>query len=190
MVKIKWNVRKWRASMTDAEEYTAYLWDKKLNIPFSITVDFNYRDNGSKDYTAIIQYMKADDIRAWWQINTAYHASDKFTEPKKILADVEDTFNKFGKDAVHITYDEYFDWKENHPIQKHRRVGSDWGIYITSKTTSEKGWYDKVYGSIAKTNKYASRWSTEAEANAVAQNLAKNNTGFVFEVRQMGKLDK
>ena len=187
---IKWNIIRYRASMCDMAEYTAWMYSKKDDVPYSLRISFYYRDNGVREYTAIIQGKVAEEIRGWWMINTFLHSQGTFTDPDKVIANVEKFVSTKLGSLSYITIDDYHDWADNHPIQKKRRVGSDWGIYVTSRTTSEKGWFDKVYGSLVEKNRMASRFVSKADAQKLADNLAKNNPGWRFEVRQMGKLDQ
>lgn len=187
---IKWFVNRYRASMCDMAEYTAWMYSKKDDIPYSLKISFYYRDNGVREYTAIIQGKVAEEIRGWWMINTFLHSQGTFTDPDKVVASVEKFVGTKLGSLSYITIDEYYDWADNHPIQKKRRIGSDWGVFITSRTSSERGWYDKVFKTIYVKNTYATRFASKEDAQKTADKLAKNNPGWIFEVRQMGKLDQ
>ena len=189
MAGYKWEKRSYRASMTDMTEYRMWLYNKAKNMPYSIEVEFYKRDSGAKEYGVTIQGLESDSTRGFWVTRTFYSDHGTYTTQKEIIAKVESVIRKVGTGMTHITYNEWFDWREDHPIKKHRRVGSDWGIYATNKNTSESGWFDKVYGSLTKTNKYATRYSSKEDAQKMAANLNKNNPMWKFEVKQMGKLD-
>ena len=186
---VKWQTRSWRASMTDVTEHSAWLYNKTKNVPIQARVIINKRDSGVTDYTTIIQGMTEDDTRGWWMTKTLYSDQGTTKMPSKVIENAEKVLRTLGP-LTSITYDDYFDWKENHPIKKHRRVANDWGVYASSRTTAEKGWFDGAYQTISKTNKYATRYGTQAEAKKIADMLTKNNPGWKFEAKQMGKLDK
>ncbi|MBQ1293601.1 MAG: hypothetical protein IIY21_06155 [Clostridiales bacterium] len=184
-----WTFHSYRASMTDVYEYRTELYDKKKNIPYEVHVTVYKRDSGVRDYTIIVQGRVAEEIRGWWMVRTFFHEQGETKTIKSVVEKAEKVIASLGKGLVQISYNEYFDWADNHPIKKHRRVGADWGIYAESKTTSEKGWFDKVYMTIYPKNRFASRFATREEAMVLAKDLAKNNKGWTFEVKQIGKLD-
>lgn len=185
----KWDVRSWRASMTDVTEYRVWLYNKNTDIPYFVRLTFYDRDSGKKEYQAVIQGKVADDVRAWWHINTFYIKEGTFKSIKSVVTATENAITKLGKSLTYISMSDYSDWNENHPITKKRRLANDYGIFATNKSTSYKGWFDKVYGEIYEKNKYATRYTSEAEAKKDAEKLAKNNPGWKFEVKKMGKLD-
>lgn len=186
----KWTTRKWRASMTDVTESTAHVVDKTTGKPYSATVTLYNRDNGTKDYTIIIQSLEPDEVRGVWAINTVFHDQREYKDAKTVLSKAKTALNKLVKDGKPISYDEYFDWREKHPVIKHRRLASDYGIYIVSVDKKEKGWFDRRYGTIVQTNKYATRYPSKEVAQEAAFQLSKSNSGFTFTVKQMGKLDQ
>lgn len=185
----KWKTRKWRASMTDMTESTAHVVDKATGKPYSAKVSFYERDNGKREYTIIIQFLEPDEVMGTWMTRTGFHDQGEYKDPKTVMAKAKNALGKIVKDGSPITYDDYFDWREKHPIMKHRRLASDYGIYITSADKSNKGWFDRRYGTIVQTNKYATRYPTKEAAQEEASKLSRNNTGFTFTVKQMGKLD-
>ena len=187
---IAWDFRTWRASMTDETEYRVWFYDKKKDIPYSATISFYYRDNGKKDYCAVIQGRVAEEIRGWWMTRTFLHTTGTFTNPETVISNVGKVIAKLGGPMTYISMDEYGDWSDRHPIQKKRRVGSDWGIYVIGRKTSEKGWLDMVYGSILERNAYASRFNSREEAQKQADKLSQRAPEYKFEVRQLGKLDQ
>lgn len=186
---VKWTERSWRASMTDVTEYNAYFYDKTKNIPYHAEVSIDKRDSGITEYTCTIQGRVAEEIRGWWMTKTFFRTSGTTRTPKKVVENMNKVISTLGSGFVNISMEDYTDWSDNHPIKKHRRVGSDWGIYATSRTSSEKGWFDKVYGTIYAKNSYATRYPTQADAKKDADKLAKNNPGWKFEVKQMGKTE-
>ena len=185
---VKWTKHEWRASMTDVTEYRADFYDSKKNIPYEATVSINKRDSGVTDYTIVIQGRVAEPIRGWWMVNTYFHKQGTTNSPKTVLDTANKAIAKLGTGLKNITYEEYFDWDKNHPIQKQRRNPTDWGIYAYAPD-GVNGWLDMVYGTLLPRNGYASRWDTQAEAKAMATKLTKANPGWKFEVMQMGRVE-
>ena len=185
---VKWTKYEWRASMTDVTEYRADFYDSKKNIPYEATVDINKRDSGVTDYTIVIQGRVAEPIRGWWMINTYFHKQGTTKSPKTVLDTANKAIAKLGTGFKNITYDEYSNWSDLHPIQKQRRKTTDWGIYGYAPDGT-KGWLDMVYGALLPRNGYASRWDTQADAKAVATKLNRENPGWKCEVKQMGKVE-
>lgn len=185
----KWKTRKWRASMCDVAESTAHVVDKTTGKPYETTVTLYYRDNGKKDYRIITQFLSPDEVRGCWYVSTGFYEDGEFKDPKTVIAKAERALNRLVKDGSPISYDDYFDWRDNHPIMKHRRLASDYGLYVVAPDKTTKGWFDRRYGTITKSNKYATRFSSKEAAEEEAAKWARSNPKFTFTAKQMGKLD-
>jgi len=183
----KWEILKWPGE--DDAEYRTHMVDKATGKPYEATIKFFYRKNGKKDYDAVIQFMSPDEVRGCWYFSTGFYDQGEFTDVKSVIAKVDKALAKLVKNPSRISYEDYFDWEDNHPILKHRRLASDYGIYIVSADRTAKGWFDRRFGTIAQTNKYATRYPSKEAAQEEAAKLAKGNPKFTFSVKQMGKLD-
>jgi len=187
---IPWDVHEWRASMCDVIEYRVSCINPRLQQPYQLTFTVYNRDNGQTDFTAIAQTKVPDDIRGWWHTETVYYDNGITKNWPEKLADMEGWLFRTLEAPEYISYDDYFDWADNHPIKKVRRMSSDYGIYVIPRDGSPSGWFDQAYGSITPKNSYAIRFKDPNEARATADRLGRANKDFKFEVRQMGPLDE
>lgn len=165
----------------------ATFYDKKKDIPYYVLVEGRKNDS-TYNYRISIQGKVAEPIRGWWMTNTYYRKTGTTKSKSYPFTIADKEIEKLGKGFTDITWDDYSDWSDNHPIKKQRRNPSDWGIYGYAPDGT-KGWLDMVYGTLVPRNGFASRWSTQAEAKATATKLTKTNPGWKFEVRQMGKVE-
>jgi len=175
--------------MCDVTEYQVACVNPRAQQPYELTFTVYTRDNGQTDFTAIVQTKIADDTRGWWHIETVYYDNGITKDWSEKLTDMEYWLFNTIEAPEFISYDDYFDWADNHPIKKARRLASDYGIYVTSRDGRSAGWLDMAYGSIAPKNTFATRYKDYDEARRRAEGLSRDNDGFIFEVRQMGPLD-
>ena len=182
MARLKWD------RVGDADHSAGYAQFSKNGQPYAVHVEAERRGSGIH-YDLDIRTKTEEPLRGWWLTQTLLDDSGLCKSLDYPFDYVERwVYKNIGTDLTSISWTEYNDWSDNHPIKKQRRNPGDWCIFGRAPN-GDVGWVDLVYGSLLERNGYASRGADKSEAQRVCDKLNDENRGWSFVVKKAGKVE-